>query len=182
MDKTVSHQATVYTRAYDLWIKAEWSPSGFLNRLTPLWTIPEQPFLNAVSQKWVDELLTNLELVRYGKTPALNVVPPKSLFDENVRNALWKVTPGNPVTYGTLAKHVNRPGGAQAVGQACARNPLALLVPCHRITAAKGSGGYRWGLPLKYKLLEIEAGRVNRDGHFQHPAVAPVHPMLISGG
>jgi methylated-DNA-[protein]-cysteine S-methyltransferase len=63
---------------------------------------------------------------------------------------------GHVVTYGELARRSGCPGGARAVGQAMARNPLPLVVPCHRVVAAGGLGGYGGGLPLKRRLLALE--------------------------
>ena len=63
---------------------------------------------------------------------------------------------GHVVTYGELARRSGCPGGARAVGQAMARNPLPVVVPCHRVVAAHGLGGYGGGLPLKRRLLALE--------------------------
>ena len=63
---------------------------------------------------------------------------------------------GHVVTYGELARRSGCPGGARAVGQAMARNPLPIVVPCHRVVAAGGLGGYGGGLPLKRLLLALE--------------------------
>ena len=69
---------------------------------------------------------------------------------------------GHVVTYGELARRSGCPGGARAVGQAMARNPLPLVVPCHRVVAADGLGGYGGGLPLKRRLLALE-GAIHRE-------------------
>jgi methylated-DNA-[protein]-cysteine S-methyltransferase len=70
---------------------------------------------------------------------------------------------GQVTTYGELASAIGRPGGARAVGQALRRNPLLLLVPCHRVLSAAGLGGFTapGGLETKRRLLAIEreAGR-----------------------
>ena len=63
---------------------------------------------------------------------------------------------GHVVTYGELARRSGCPGGARAVGQTMARNPLPLVVPCHRVVAAGGLGGYGGGLALKRWLLALE--------------------------
>jgi len=55
----------------------------------------------------------------------------------------------------------NDPLGARAVAKACAANPVAILIPCHRVVRANGSlGGYRWGIKRKASLLDLE-GRAN---------------------
>jgi len=65
---------------------------------------------------------------------------------------------GSTVTYGEVARAVGCPGGARAVGGAMSRNPLPILIPCHRVVAADGPGGFSGGLP-KSRLLELEEGR-----------------------
>jgi O-6-methylguanine DNA methyltransferase len=59
--------------------------------------------------------------------------------------------------YGELARAIGSPSAARAVARACAANPVALLIPCHRIVpAAGGVGGYRWGPQRKKRLLDLE--------------------------
>lgn len=82
-------------------------------------------------------------------------------FHRLVLGALCGVDYGQTTTYGQLARAVGRPGGARAVGQAVGMNPIAILVPCHRVLASDGSlGGYAAGLERKRALLEIEGHRV----------------------
>jgi len=77
-------------------------------------------------------------------------------FDFKVYEQLLVVPYGKTVSYGELAKRIGKPNGARAVGQAVGRNPIGIIVPCHRVVAANGIGGFGGGLPLKRKLLEIE--------------------------
>ena len=80
-------------------------------------------------------------------------------FQTRVWEALMRIPPGETRSYAELADAVGLPSGARAVAGACARNRLAVLVPCHRIVRGDGApGGYRWGLPRKRVLLEREAG------------------------
>ena len=62
---------------------------------------------------------------------------------------------GSTVTYGEVARAVGSPGGARAVGGAMGRNPLPIRIPCHRVVAADGPGGFSGGIP-KTRLLELE--------------------------
>lgn len=82
-----------------------------------------------------------------------------SAFDIRVWQALLTIPPGRVASYGVLAQALGKPGGARAVGGAVGRNPLALVIPCHRVVAADGTpGGYRWGLSVKDALLARERG------------------------
>jgi len=84
----------------------------------------------------------------------LSAAPP---FHAKVLRALARVSYGRTVTYGELAARVGRPHGARAVGQAMARNPVPLVIPCHRVVASGGGlGGYGGGLDLKRRLLDLE--------------------------
>ncbi|WP_082124510.1 methylated-DNA--[protein]-cysteine S-methyltransferase [Lysobacter capsici] len=78
-------------------------------------------------------------------------------FQKKVWDALMKIPPGQTRSYEQIAQQVGSPRGARAVAQACANNRVAVVVPCHRVVRGDGSlGGYRWGLPLKEKLLQRE--------------------------
>lgn len=79
-------------------------------------------------------------------------------FIEQAWKVLRAVAPGAPVTYGRLAALAGRPRAVRAAASACARNPAALFVPCHRVVGTGGVlGGFRWGTPVKRWLLDHEA-------------------------
>ena len=81
-------------------------------------------------------------------------------FQWQVWNALRAIPMGQIRTYGEVAESIGRPAAARAVARACATNPVALAVPCHRVVpAAGGVGGYRWGSARKKKLLASERRR-----------------------
>jgi methylated-DNA-[protein]-cysteine S-methyltransferase len=79
-------------------------------------------------------------------------------FRGEVLAALEAVPYGETVSYGELASMAGRPRASRAVGSAMATNPLPLLVPCHRVVAAGGLGGYGPGPEVKLQLLELEGG------------------------
>ncbi len=80
-------------------------------------------------------------------------------FQKKVWQALRNIPRGQTVSYANLAKRLGMLKGARAVAQACAANPLAVLVPCHRVVRRDGKlAGYRWGLARKETLLVREAG------------------------
>ena len=79
-------------------------------------------------------------------------------FDKKVWEALMDIPFGTTTSYGAVAKTIGHPTAARAVGAANGANPIALIVPCHRVIGADGTlTGYGGGLPLKRKLLEHEA-------------------------
>ena len=80
-----------------------------------------------------------------------------SEFDRRVYEQLMRIPYGRTITYGELARRVGAPRAARAVGGANGRNPVLIIVPCHRVVAANGMGGYSAGLPRKQLLLELEA-------------------------
>ncbi len=81
-------------------------------------------------------------------------------FQLRVWQELRRIPRGETRSYGEIAAAVGVPGGARAVGQACGNNPVAIVVPCHRVVAAGGGlGGYAWGLDAKRLLLGNERDR-----------------------
>lgn len=82
-----------------------------------------------------------------------------SEFHVRVWEGLLDIPYGETWSYGHLADHIGSPGAARAVGAANGRNPIAIIVPCHRVIGASGSmTGYGGGIERKRQLLELEAG------------------------
>jgi AraC family transcriptional regulator of adaptative response/methylated-DNA-[protein]-cysteine methyltransferase len=101
------------------------------------------------------------EVVRLIETPARAFSLPLdvrgSAFQERVWRALREIPAGQTLSYGELARKLDVPKAARAVARACADNPLAVAIPCHRVVRGDGGlGGYRWGLARKEKLLQRE--------------------------
>jgi len=80
-------------------------------------------------------------------------------FERQISALVQNIPRGETATYGEVAAWSGRPGAARAVGQVMARNPFAVLVPCHRVIAKNGLGGFAWGLGLKERLLALERGQ-----------------------
>lgn len=78
-------------------------------------------------------------------------------FQCAVWTALSQVPAGSTISYSELAKRIGKPRAVRAVAAACAANPLAIAVPCHRVLRSDGGiSGYRWGVARKRTLLELE--------------------------
>lgn len=78
-------------------------------------------------------------------------------FQQRVWRMLTRIPPGETVSYTALARAVESPNAVRAVGSACGANPVALLIPCHRVVRHDGGlGGYRWGLARKERILDAE--------------------------
>ncbi|MDE3156386.1 MAG: bifunctional DNA-binding transcriptional regulator/O6-methylguanine-DNA methyltransferase Ada [Acidobacteriota bacterium] len=106
----------------------------------------------------VRAVLAHLE----GRRPALDL--PLDLrataFQWQVWRQLRAIPRGTTRSYGEIAAAIGRPGAARAVARACASNPVALAIPCHRVVPATGgTGGYRWGVQRKKTILEREKGK-----------------------
>jgi len=105
----------------------------------------------------LDDLLAHLE----GKTPhlALPLDVRATAFRRRVWQELMAIPPSETRSYSEIAAALGLPKGQRAVGRACATNPVAIVVPCHRVLREDGHlGGYRWGLERKEALLWREAG------------------------
>jgi methylated-DNA-[protein]-cysteine S-methyltransferase len=103
-----------------------------------------------------------------GALDGLTVDPGGTPFQRAVWQALRGLPPGVSSTYADLARGLGRPGAARAVGGASARNPIALVIPCHRVVGANGAlVGYAGGLERKRWLLRHEArartGTISRE-------------------
>ena len=82
-------------------------------------------------------------------------------FQRSVWAALLEIPYGETVSYGELARRIDRPSAFRAVGAANGQNPLAIVVPCHRVIGKSGElTGYHWGLTRKRAMLGWEAGRL----------------------
>jgi AraC family transcriptional regulator of adaptative response/methylated-DNA-[protein]-cysteine methyltransferase len=91
----------------------------------------------------------------------LPLAPIGTPFQLSVWQALLNIPPGQTMSYGALAQALGNPRAVRAVAAACGANPLAVLVPCHRVIASNGAlTGYRWGLERKRTLLERESGAI----------------------
>lgn len=124
----------------------------FLNSLDPLARTEQNPAALALVTQQLREYFAgnrsrfdlSLDLVRL--TP----------FHRSVLRAIRNIPPGTVWTYGQVAQTIGKPKASRAVGQALGNNPVPIVVPCHRVVAGGGLGGYRGGLDRKKLLLHLE--------------------------
>lgn len=110
---------------------------------------PTMPALHAVLRRYFEGDLAALS--------TLAIDPPGTPFQRTTWAALRQIPPGQTWSYGRLAKHIGRPTASRAVAQANGRNPIPLVIPCHRVIAANGAlGGFSAGLDRKRFLLRLE--------------------------
>ena len=125
-----------------------WLPSATRPRLRPADDVP--PVLK--------ETANQLEAYFAGERVDFDV--PMDLDGTDFQRQVWaelsRIPYGETISYGELARRVGRPKGPRAVGQANGRNPIPIIVPCHRVLASNGIGGYGGGLPMKRALLAVE--------------------------
>ena len=118
------------------------------------------PSIIAKTLRWLDDYFAGkrMENATTGKKEGCRIAvrPKGTAFQQRVWQALLTIPYGKTISYGEIAKMVDC-RSAQAVGQAVGANPIALLIPCHRVVGANGTlGGYAYGLNRKKQLLELE--------------------------
>lgn len=112
------------------------------------------------NRNFFKDISGQLEAYFAGKLKAFDVkmAPEGSEFQKSVWVALSKIPCGETRTYGQIAKSIGNPKASRAVGLANSRNPIAIIVPCHRVIGADGKlTGYAAGLDVKEFLLKLEA-------------------------
>jgi len=102
----------------------------------------------------LDAATLSQTLTELGK---FSLAPEGAAFTQKVWAHMAKIPWGSALTYGELAAKAGSPKATRAVGNACATNPLPLIVPCHRVLANEGLGGFAYGPEWKMKLLELES-------------------------
>ena len=111
---------------------------------------------DAAFEQTVAQVIGFLESPKIGLDLPLDVRG--TAFQRRVWQALQAIPPGTTTSYTALAKRIGAPKAVRAVAHACAANPLAVAIPCHRVVRSDGSiSGYRWGVERKRALIEREA-------------------------
>lgn len=129
-------------------------------------TTMQQHFPNASFRQIVDLIQQNaLYIFRHdwSKLHQIKLHLKGTNFQLKVWEALLKIPPGQLTTYGKIASHIDKPSASRAVGTAIGSNPVAFLIPCHRVIQATGTfGGYRWGSTRKTAIIGWEAAHINK--------------------
>ncbi|MEM9796853.1 MAG: methylated-DNA--[protein]-cysteine S-methyltransferase [Pseudomonadota bacterium] len=119
------------------------------------WDTPEAPSdpealpeMRAQLSAYFDRRLTRFDIA---------LAPDGTTFQKAVWQALTDIPHGETRSYADIARAIGKPGGTQAVGQANGRNPIPIVIPCHRVVATGGGiGGFSGGLGRKRRLLALE--------------------------
>lgn len=128
-----------------------------LQELKSQWPEAELLHQESSTQPIIEEVNRRL---RGNQPRPLSLLLKGSPLQLKVWQALMAMDEGQLTSYQRLAEHINLPKGPRAVGNAIGANPIALLIPCHRVIRTNGElGGYRWGLSRKKALIGLEQGR-----------------------
>ncbi len=124
-------------------LKSEWSNAKFTN-----------------NEALADDLVSQLFNYDNNRAISLRAFVKGTKFQIRVWNALLNIAPGRLLSYGQLADRIGQPTASRAVGSAIGKNPLAYLIPCHRVIRATGHfGEYRWGAGRKRLMIAYEMAR-----------------------
>jgi AraC family transcriptional regulator, regulatory protein of adaptative response / methylated-DNA-[protein]-cysteine methyltransferase len=125
---------------------------------------------DAEFERWVAQVVGLVETPRLGLDLPLDVRG--TAFQQRVWRALSEIPAGSTASYADIARKIGAPDAVRAVAQACAANPLAVAIPCHRVVRSDGAlSGYRWGIERKQALLERETAATE-------PPLTPRSPVL----
>ncbi len=138
---------------------------AFFNEEAEAFSRLEKTFQKASFYKRTDPLQQSALAVFQGNGDPLAQVKlhlKGTAFQLKVWEALLKIPLGKLSTYGTIAHEIDRPGASRAVGTAIGQNPVAFIIPCHRVIQSSGAlGGYMWGETRKTAIIGWEASRVH---------------------
>ena len=137
------------------------SREALIEALTARFVRAERREGDPESVRWVCRVTESIVSPRRGLDLPLDIRGTD--FQRRVWRELRRIPIGRTASYAEVARRIGKPGSARAVARACASNPLALAVPCHRVVRSDGDpGGYRCGVERKRALLEREATTASR--------------------
>ena len=114
---------------------------------------------SSTSNKVINQTITELKDYFSGKTKQFSV--PISFKGTEFQNKIWNtlltIPYGQTTSYAEIAKKIGNPKAVRAVGSAIGRNPIPVIIPCHRVITSDGKmGGFAWGIDVKKELLKVE--------------------------
>jgi len=153
------HQGLVQSQFGDLWLTA--SSSGLCSVLTTRSPVALTSSLtgSTIQGQILAQATTELQEYFAGTRSVFTIplAPQGTVFQQLVWHQLGQIPYGATCSYSDIAAAMGKPQAARAVGSANGKNPLCIIVPCHRVIAADGSlGGYSGGLELKLRLINLE--------------------------
>jgi methylated-DNA-[protein]-cysteine S-methyltransferase len=128
----------------------EFPEDGVRREAAPDWIYSEEPFADAREQltAYFDGELKSFDL---------KLQPGGTEFQLEVLEALQNIPYGTTTSYGDIARRIGRPKAVRAVGAANGRNPIPIIIPCHRVIGSNGDlTGFAGGIPIKQALLRLE--------------------------
>lgn len=129
--------------------------NGNMNELNSFFKHDKLVYNDELNKQYIKELREYLEGIRTTFDMQLDVSGTE--FQKQVWDQLREIPYGQLSSYSEIANKINRPKAVRAVGTAIGRNPVSIIVPCHRVLAKNGTlGGYRGGLAMKQELLNLE--------------------------
>jgi len=147
-----------------LWFVGDGSRAEAMARLTKEWSLADIEADQEGTAGIAKRIFTHLPMGE------LKVHVQGTTFQVKVWEALLSLDPGQVTTYETMAQRVGDPSALRAMGSAIGRNPVAFVIPCHRVIRKSGElGGYRWGLDRKREILDWESA-------YRRPRNASVGP------
>lgn len=134
-------------------------PASCIEALREQWPRASFQEDSITAQGWLDQIFAG------SRREPLRIWLSGTPFRLKVWQALLSIPPGALATYGSLARLLGQAGAARAIGSAVGANPLAWIIPCHRVIRESGEfGGYRWGATAKQAMIGLEAARATRAG------------------
>jgi AraC family transcriptional regulator, regulatory protein of adaptative response / methylated-DNA-[protein]-cysteine methyltransferase len=110
-----------------------------------------------VNTKISDQVLDSIDSGNADPNLQVDLYGSGTYFQRSVWKAIQEIQPGYTMSYQDIADKIGRKGSARSIGTACGANPIAIIVPCHRVIKSNGNEGqYAWGTDIKHKLLDRE--------------------------
>lgn len=138
---------------------------AFADNEAQAFQVLQSHFPNAIFNRHVDVMQQNALFIfnhDWQKLPQIKLHLKGTDFQLKVWETLLKIPMGELSTYGKIAQQIDKPNASRAVGTAIGDNPIAFLIPCHRVIQATGKlGGYMWGTTRKTAIIGWEASQIN---------------------